>query len=259
MDESLDEISPESSLTTQGFSGKLRVAWHAITLQEDAYGPVLAARNPGRSGLSVLLIVLLLAALATTLGLVFDWLTEPQYATLEQQIYSTVNQSQFYQNFAAGRPTLAAVMQVVYQLYWLIARMNGVYPNALAIVVSFFNVLVSGLFDWLTYGFIAGLLAGWFGGKPEKKTAVWGTMAVAFSPNLIQVLNLIPGVVVPLVLLRPWVMATSYQALRATYKLSRGRTVIIVLLMPIVNTLFILLALIGGVLIGVLFYSAFIK
>ena len=45
MDESLDEVSPQSSLTTQGFSGKLRVAWHAITLQEDAYAPVLAARN----------------------------------------------------------------------------------------------------------------------------------------------------------------------------------------------------------------------
>jgi hypothetical protein len=88
---------------------------------------------------------------------------------------------------------------------------------------------------------------------------IWGNMALAFTPLLLSVANVIPGLWVPASLTQAWILATSYRAVRATYQLSRGRSVAIIILTPILNAILILLALGLGILIGVIAARIIVK
>jgi hypothetical protein len=132
--------------------------------------------------------------------------------------------------------------------------LQGVEPTGSMILLSFFNVLLSGVFAWFTYAFLSSLLGPRMGGS-AKKGALWGAMALAFTPQVLKVANLIPGLTVPTSLVGIWTLACIYQAVRATYSFSMKRSVALIVLVYLLNILLILLALVLGVVLGVLVYK----
>jgi hypothetical protein len=89
--------------------------------------------------------------------------------------------------------------------------LQGVQPTGSMVLLSFFNVLLSGVFAWFTYAFLANLLGPRLGGS-AKKGVLWGAMALASTPQVLRVANLIPGMTVPPTLVSIWTLACVYQA-----------------------------------------------
>ena len=70
---------PSDASPEPGFVGRtFKSAWGALLLHEDVYPPLLQVERPFRVGLGVITLILLLVALATSAGMVFDYLTMPR-------------------------------------------------------------------------------------------------------------------------------------------------------------------------------------
>jgi len=228
-----------------------RSAWQAFSLQEEAYSPLVESPHPFKEGFIIVSLVFLVVALATSLGLVLDILTLPRVQLIQEQLYQVITHLTLYQNMVAQRPLNGTIFGWLYNLAWFLVRLWGNYPNPPYVIISFFSTIFFGLANWITYAFLAQIVARWLGGT-ARKGVFYGTMALAFAPKLLLVLNVIPGLSVPASLVNAWILATSYQAIRATYKLPWGRSLAILILTYVLNIVLIILALVFGVLIGVL-------
>jgi hypothetical protein len=112
-----------------------------------------------------------------------------------------------------------------------------------------------GLFNWVTFAIFGELIGRKLGGQARRR-AFWGALAVANAPQMLTVLNIIPGLVVPSGLLWSWTLLTSYQATHATYpQLSWRRSLSTTLLMYALHYFFVFLSIVLGALLGVLAYS----
>ncbi len=227
--------------------------WKALTLQKDAYTSILEAEKPSRLGFKILIVALLVASIGTSLGVALDYLTVPRYDLIQQRAYAFITESELYRSLSEGSPLLGVLFPLLYKITWFILQLQGVEPTGPMILLSFFNVLLSGVFVWFTYAFLSNLLGPRLGGS-AKKGAIWGAMALAFTPLVLKVANLIPGLTVPPTLVSIWTLACAYQAVRATYSFSMKRSVALLLLVFVLNILLILLAVVLGVLLGVLIY-----
>jgi hypothetical protein len=249
MEQSADTQPPSSFL-----SSAISLAWQALWLQKKAYTAILESKISSRRGFSILMLVLLIAAIATSLGLALDRTTMPQADQLQQQLYSAIANSQLYLNKTAQSPGFSTLFTVIYNLLWLVLRMTAGYPSGPYLLLGFLGVFLNGIFIWFTYAFLVNLIAPRMGGKAPRG-AIWGTMALAFSPQLLLALNLIPGLVVPTSLISAWTIACAYQAIRATYDFSPQRSMGLIILAYVLNIILIFLALVFGVLVGVLGYK----
>jgi hypothetical protein len=228
--------------------------WKALTLQKDAYTRILEAEKPSLQGFKILIVALLIAALGTSLGVALDFLTVPRYDLIQQRAYTFITQSDLFRSLSEESPLLGVLFPLLYKTTWLYLQLQGVEPTGSMILLSFFNVLLSGIFAWFTYAFLSNLLGPRMGGS-AKNGALWGAMALAFSPQVLKAANLIPGLTVPSTLVGFWTLACVYQAVRATYSFSRSRCMALIALVYVLNVLLILLALGLGALLGVLIYQ----
>jgi hypothetical protein len=230
--------------------GVFRLAWRALLLQEDAYGAMLGLERPFRSGLSFLTRMLLPVALAISLGLLLDYLTMPRLEQIQNQLWPAIIQIGFIDAYLTQAPYLTNLLSLLYEILWFIIRSFGNYPSIPHIVVSILLVLVSGIFDWITYALIAQWVARWLGADFERN-AFYAPMALAYAPKLLLIINLLPGLTVPAGLVRFWIFATSYQAIRGTFKLSWKRSLVVVLLPYLITTILLILSVTLGIIVGV--------
>ncbi len=234
--------------------GIFRLAWRALLLQEDAYRPMLSSERPFRRGLVFLTVLLLPVALAISMGLLLDYLTMPRLGDIQALIYQVVVQLDFVQNYFAQAPYLAGFVSLLYNLLWFVIRSFGNYPSLPYIIASLLLVVVSGLFDWITYALIAQWVARRLGAD-FRRNAFYAPMALAYAPRLLLIANLLPGLTIPVGLVRFWIFATSYQAIRSTFQLSWKRSVVVVFLPYVITSILLILSLVLGVLLGVLVYQ----
>jgi hypothetical protein len=251
-------ISPSSPIEAfpdpQPAQGVFRLAWRALLLQGEAYQTLLSGERPFRRGLNFLVVMLLPVALAISLGLLLDYLTMPRLGDIQSQIYQAITQLAFVQEYFAQEPYLAGLSSLLYNLLWFVIRSFGNYPSLPHILASLLLVLVSGIFDWITYALIAQWVARLLGAD-FRRNAFYAPMALAYAPRLLLVANLMPGLTVPASLVRIWIFATSYQAIRSTFGLSWKRSVVVVFLPYLITTLLLILSLVLGVLLGVFVYQ----
>lgn len=244
--------------TTQGYvSRTLQAARDAILLKKQVYPPWLeeTQENPFRSGAKFLALILLTVAIANCLGMLLDYLTLPRATMIQDEIFQGITRAAFYQSLVTNQPLFGALFPFFYRVTWMIIRLNGGYPTPASAIGQLISTPLSGIFQWWTVGFLAQFVAARLGGKARPKI-FYSAMALAYSPWLLAVANLIPGLTVPAGLLQTWVLATTYQAVRTTYGLSWKRSVLIVLLPYLLMTILLLLALVFGVLLGVVVYQA---
>jgi len=240
----------------QRAKSSLKLAFDAISLDKDVYTAIIEAPSPVRSGFWIFTFILVIVAILGMFGQAGNLATLPRLEFIQERIFSFITNNDIYTAWATKNEFLALVVQFGYNLIWFFIRVRGGFPGPIHVVASLFDTVISGLFDWMTYAFLISLIAKWMGGK-SRKNAIWGTVALAMTPRLLLAVNIIPGFQFPSVLLRAWIIAAIYQAVRATYQLSRGRAVLVIILTPILGTIFLILSLVIGIVIGVLFSLLF--
>jgi hypothetical protein len=244
----IDETSyPQSTI------GGYRLACKALLLHREAYKTMLETERPFRFGLSFLIKLLLPIALAVSLGLFLDYLTLPRLEDIQNQVFSAITQISFLDAYISQAPYLANFLSLLYEILWFVIRMYGNYPSVVHIFVAIIIVLMSGIFDWITYSMIAQWVARWMGAE-YKRNAFYGPMALAYAPRLLSIANIIPGLTMPASLVSTWILATSYQAIRTTFKLSWKRSLVVVFLPYVITTILIILAVGIGIILGLVVF-----
>jgi hypothetical protein len=232
-----------------------RQFWQALLLQSDAYRPILQSERPVRQGFRMLTALYLITGVLTSIGLIFHYLTLPKVEIIQTQVGDLILNSALYQQWTVEQPALAAVVNLGYRLVWSVVGMRIGYPSRLDIFLTPLSLWAMGLFNWVTFAIFGELIGRKLGGRAPRR-AYWGALAVANAPQLLTVLNVIPGLVVPSGLLWSWTLLTSYQATHATYpQLTWRRTLVTTLAMYALHYFFIFLSIVLGVLLGVLIYS----
>ena len=249
----------ESNSNPQAEPGFLRSTfrqfWQALLLQPEAYQPILRSEHPVRQGFRMLTALYLITGLITSLGLIFHYLTLPRVEVIQAQVGELILNSGLYQQWTVEQPALVAVLNLAYGLFWFLAGIRIGYPSLLDIFLTPLSLWAMGLFNWVTFAIFGELIGRKLGGQAPRR-AFWGALAVANAPQLLTLLNVIPGLVVPSGLLWSWTLLTSYQATQATYpQLNWRRTLSTTLLMYALHYFFIFLSIVLGVLLGVLVYS----
>jgi hypothetical protein len=229
----------------------------ALLLQEDIYPSYLEKEHPFRFGCGTLALLLLPAAIALGLGVALNLLTLPRLDLIHDQLQTLMGQSAIYQSLASQYQNFAATFKFLSNLIWWTLRSTGVYPYPVSIILTPISFIIGILFTWWLFAVLLQMVAGWLGGK-MKKGAMYGPMVFAFSPQLLNVLAIIPGFTVPASLLVAWTLAITYQIIRSVYGFSWGRSVMTIFLTLVMHLVLIAIAVIFGVLIGVAVSAAMV-
>jgi hypothetical protein len=232
-------------------------AGKSLMLQGDFYPSYLEKEKPFRFGCGTLALMLLPAAIALGIGVALNLLTLPRLDLIHAQLQTLISQSAIYQSLASQYQNFAATFQFLSNLIWWTLRSTGVYPYPVSIITTPISFIVGILFTWWLFAVLLQMVAGWLGGK-VKKGAMYGSMVFAFSPQLLNVLAIIPGFTVPASLLVAWTLAITYQIIRSVYGFSWGRSVMTILLTLVMHLVLVALAVIFGIIVGVAVSAAMV-
>ena len=230
----------------------MRDAWRAILLDEEVFAPYLTDDHPFRKGAKIVTLIALPVGLAAGLGVLLDLLTMPLYNQLQTDLFTVFSSfplaTQLADNLGLGFAKL-------YNFAWWLVRYTGDYPSPSGILIAPIVTILNLLFTWWLFGLLIQVVGGWLGGKAPKG-ALYPVIALAFAPSLLYVFNAIPGLAVPSALVRAWTILAAYTAIRRVYGFSWIRAVMTIVLTFLLNYFLLFLAVVGGVLLGVLVYSA---
>jgi hypothetical protein len=113
-------------------------------------------------------------------------------------------------------------------------------------MASILSLLMTTFGAWLLYSLFAHGVARWLGGR-ARFGQILGAIGLAYAPLLLYALEVIPGFVVPAVVVTLLLLATKYLAIRQTYGLDIGYSIVVVLAPYAIGALLLLaLVLFGG-------------
>lgn len=231
-----------------------KLAWKAMLFQEDAYTPIRESAKPFRKGFGVILVILLTVCVSYLIGVLLNFLTLPRIDLVQEVLYDLITGLGLYQQAVANSPGIGALFEAGYGLIWQAVRIVGGFPSWLGAIIALFNILILGILNWLGYGLLVHMIAGWLGGK-SPKGPFFGALALAYAPVLITVANLFPGLTVPANLVFLWTLVTCYQVIKSTYNFSWARSAIVTILPYPVAVIGFYIAIYGGVYLGVAVYK----
>jgi len=244
---------PASPSFAQAFKQVLSDAWRAMLLDQEVFARYVTDDHPFRKGAKIMTFIALPVALAAALGVVLDYLTMPLYNQLQTGLYS------FFSGFPIATQLadkLGLNFTNLYNFAWWLARFTGGYPSKSGIIIAPITTILNLLFTWWLFGLLIQIVGGWLGGKTSKG-ALYPVMALALAPSLLYVFNFIPGLAMPSALVRTWTILAVYQAVRRVYGFSWIRSLMTIVLTFLLNYVLLFLAVVGGVIVGVLVYGAF--
>jgi hypothetical protein len=225
----------------------LKLAGQAMLLQKSAFVPVLAAEKPNRYGFKILLVIAVTVAIFQAVGSLFDYWTMPQLPKIQAGLYEVI--TAVTQSRRGEDPS--ALFNLFYRVGWLLVYMQTGYPLKTGVMWGFLSSIIGPLFNWFTYSIFAHWVMRAVKGNVTSKQ-LYGIVGLAFAPNLLYVLTIIPGLLLPPSLVSWWFMAVVYQGISAVSpELTWKRKVLVVVLPYFIALLFMILALIGGVWLGV--------
>jgi hypothetical protein len=141
-------------------------------------------------------------------------------------------------------------------LSWLLGFASS-YPSQTWIWLAPLGLILNLLFTWWLYAFLLQITAGWLGGKTRiEKGGFYPAMALAFAPSLLHVFNIFPNFSFPTALVQLWTLVTASLAIHQVYRFSWVRTAATIFLAYVLNIVFLTLAVVGGVILGVVVYMA---
>jgi hypothetical protein len=213
----------------------------ALFLRTDAYEEMREAEKPVVRGLLILVIIGLLIAFVALVGTVLEWASSPDMADIQEAVYQGLIKMPWYQETRAEVPDFDEIFDKQYEMGWTIARFMAPNPGSAAggIVLTPLGLVI----NWLVYGLLAYLFARLFKGEGTVSQTL-GCTALALSPQLLRLLELLPFVAVGGVV-GTWILIARYVAVKQAHRLTWGRALGATIL-PIV-----LLRLVAFVLLGI--------
>jgi hypothetical protein len=223
-------------------------ALRALVFRGDIYAAYAGGPNAFRRGARFLMIITLPSAIAVALGALVDYLFNARSSQLWAAVAELVNQV---------ASAMGATSGPLYNfLSWLLGFASS-YPSQTWIWLAPLGLILNLLFTWWLYAFLLQITAGWLGGKTRiAKGGFYPAMALAFAPSLLYVFNIFPNFSFPTALVQLWTLVTASLAIHQVYHFSWVRTAATIFLAYVLNIVFLTLAVVGGVILGVVVYMA---
>ena len=232
--------------------------WHiwlsALFLRGETYEYQRDRKNPFGHGLLFIALIGVIVALFGILGAGLRFAGGPNIEAIKNIVLTHLENMPFYDAMGSARQS---DFLRGYDQFW--NNLGGVlagYPtNARETVLLLATVVTTPLgwiIGWLLYGGLAHLIAR--AGKHETNLAAGlGALALATAPQLLKVIEFLPGANVSGLMIAVWTCICNVVALRIAYRISTRRAVsaalfpILLLLIPLALLLCIgLIALIGA-------------
>lgn len=193
------------------------------------YDSVRDHKTPGRRGLVIILTIIGLVVLAQLIAYWLGSLTAPRLGSLQNLLYNAAVDLPWYAEQTRLDPAFAAQFQQGYIAGWEGLRIVLGYPTVTATASTIVVLIVATLANWLIFSLLAHWTARWYGSRARIGQTL-GVVALAYTPLLLRLIEMVPGAVVPFSLLFMLMLATKYLALKRVHGLGP------------VSTLFVLLA-----------------
>jgi hypothetical protein len=201
--------------------------FRSLLLDRIAYVTLLEGAYPLLRGLLSLFLVCAVVATSRVGTLWFNVLTTPQLDILRSRAFDLLAHTPWYQGNIAVDSQLAANIEYNYNTIWAwMMFFVGRPPQedmVSALLLAFLGTVALCLLAWLMHGMIAHGMARWQGGRAHF-SSVLGSLALGFSPLLINIFAVLPGLRIPLSLMIPWLLCSQFQAVSVTYGLSWSRS-----------------------------------
>lgn len=223
------KMLPQLTASRVNFEDKpLVLSREALLLNPRAFDLVKAHTDPLRRGLTILGLILIILVAARGVGALLGYLTTPRFDILEAQVLERVVELDWYAEQVALNPQFDAQFELAYESAWQLIRALGGYPSPAGTLTSIVSAILSLLLSWLTYGAVAHLFARWFGGTASLRQFL-GPLALSYAPLLLRALEFIPGLAIATTLVFLLMLVTKFIAVRRTYKLGPGYSLVVVI------------------------------
>jgi hypothetical protein len=206
----------------------LALARDALFLREAAFESAAGHASPFGYGALILAMILALVGLASLAGLALGLMTSPRVGYLEQTLLNALTGMSWYSHVVTQNPAFADSFGRAYGLAWQAIRAALGVPIP-AVSVAGFVALAAGVFlQWLAFGAIAHGVARWFGGR-ARWAEFMAALSLMFAPLLLTIVELVPGAHIPAAFLALAQLAMAYLAVKTTYRLTTGNSIVIAL------------------------------
>ncbi len=216
--------------------GALGLAPRALFLEEDAYRQIIKAPNPFATGLIFIIIIAAILTITSGVGTTLEWMVTPDMLAIKERVWDAMTQQPWFLELEDQEPDALEGFREGYDWGWRVFPGLFGAPDTTAISMNqhsnIFTLLVSWilrvipmflgmLFWWIVYAILAHLSAKILGGSgPMNHT--FGAVALATSPQLLNVLGIIPYVSLGGVI-GIWGLICNFIALKSVHDLSPGR------------------------------------
>jgi hypothetical protein len=208
----------------------MRDYWHlwqsALFLKREAYEYQRDRRDSFAHGLAFIILVGILVGLFGIVGAGLRYATEPSADAIKNTVLNHLQAMPFYSEFGSQgeRQFLSGYNQVWAALGSLFVGYPTNAGDLITLLISPITTPLLWVIGWLIYGVLAHLITG--RGNPHSSLAHGlGTLALATSPQMLNVVTFLPGANVGGVMLGLWTFILNVFALRTAYRVSTRRAV----------------------------------
>lgn len=249
---SLQEKPSEKFVSKQTYdlttAGPIELAWRSLWLDQRAYHAVDIDSKPLNRGLFALFVALAIAAVARLIGTGLGILTSPQIGVIQDQLYNAITGTGYFATLVERSPEFLDQFEASYFALWDTIRLVGGYPSYAGLGGSLISLLFV-LGSWFIYSLLAYVVAYWLGAPSDISQAL-GVFALAYTPIMLTVVELIPGGYVAWSLIFMLILVAKFLAAREVFKLGPGSSLAVILLPYLIGIILIFNLLIFGAAIG---------
>ena len=198
-----------------------RLCLAVLLLDQTAFDEVRDDGHAARRGFFALLLIIGIVVVARLIGLAFGLLSSPQLGSLQSMLQETVTGLPWYSQQVQAAPDFAMKFQAGYILAWDLVRTALGIPTPSGTYSAIAIFVLTTLGNWSLFALLAHMFARWFGGK-GRLGQTFGVVAFSYAPLLLAVVELVPGALVPVVLVALYLLVTKYLAIQSVHGLSWG-------------------------------------
>jgi hypothetical protein len=216
-----------------------------LFLQEETYAKMRDVAKPFGKGLVIVAGIGLVVGVLNYIGAIIDYATKPSLEQLKATVFQGLTGMAWYTQLEASREFVTQFKNG-YDLFWQYAGSMFVRNPLSVMEISNVVLIPLGLIiGWLIYGLLAHLFARLLRGDGQLGRGL-GALALATSPQIFQIVAVIPAGGVGIGVIGLWSLVGNYLALKTAYRLTPARAFWAAILPLVVYAVVILvLALVG--------------